>query len=109
MNWKIGEVVVGICTCVIKGTPPVKKDYRYVIQNIYYCPKCKEPSFDVGFVSTSGGPTKCGCNENIPMNEIHWASYTLFKKLETRSKEERLEEALKKEDYILAKLIREES
>jgi hypothetical protein len=108
MNWKIDEVVIGAITTTTEGAPPVKKDYRYVIQNIYVCPKCKVTSFDVGFVSRKNTYTECGCKEGIPLREIHWASHRLFKKLDTRSKEERIQEALEKEDYILAKLIQEE-
>jgi uncharacterized radical SAM superfamily Fe-S cluster-containing enzyme len=108
MTWKIGEVVVGIYTTQHELSPPVKKDYRYVIQNIYTCPRCKDVSFDVGFVSRKGTLTTCNCREGIPIKEVHWATHKLFKKLDTRSQEERMQEALEKEDYELAKLIQEE-
>lgn len=97
-NWKIGDIAIGAKTLSSQknySPPPVKKDYKYVVSNVYVCPKCKTVSLDVGFPG-SGTGTVCSCNEKIPMKDVHWADSSLFRKLDTRSAEEIAQEIEKK-------------
>ena len=109
MNWKTGDIAI----CVKVGkldnkegvAPSLRLNAEYVVQNIYQCPKCKRTALDVGLGSNSKKGTSC-CTERIPCKEIHWCGSQRFVKKDLKSKEEKIAEAIEKEDYELAEELK---
>lgn len=106
-KWKEGDIAICVNISpmdpISTGVPPLRLNSEYIVQNVYQCPKCKTISLDVGIGSING--TKCLCQENIPCNNIRWCSSKRFVKKNIKSKEEQIEEAIKKEDYELAEQL----
>jgi hypothetical protein len=111
MNWKKGDIAI----CIQQGGqnpygnyPAVIKGKEYIVNDIYKC-KCGEVSLDVGIYNPSGLPTKCGCTSyNHHDVSVHWACASRFIKKDPRSLEERIAEAVEKEEYELAHELKQQ-
>lgn len=114
MEWKVGDIAICVnvgamdssIPVAIHNLPPLKLNAEYVVQDVRQC-GCGELLLDVGIASIV--PLHiCGkCRRYYNPNGSWWCRAKRFVKKDTRSKEEKLEEALKEENYELAVLIRD--
>lgn len=101
-NFKVGDLVICINN---QGFPnnPLRLNTEYVITKIRTC-ECGLPKVDVGInLSDNYLSTECECGfiSASPL-KIHWFNASRFVKKDTRSIDEKIAEAISKEDYELA-------
>lgn len=110
MDWKIGDIAI----CVNDKTldkrpgvnPPLRLNAEYIIQGVKICP-CGHVTLDIGI---SGRPSdyRCSkCSREVLNEPIWWCASSRFTK--KKSKEEQMEEALKKEDYETLAILRDQN
>jgi hypothetical protein len=105
MKWEKGDIAICIKVGDINSlpgpNPPLRLNGEYIVQNVNDC-VCGSIKLDVGISTGDVNCSQCGCGR-VTLNEpIWWCSSTRFTKKDIRTDEEKLEEALKIEDYETA-------
>ena len=111
---KVGDTIICINAGMVPGAihtpPPLKLNGEYILQAINVC-ACGTTTYDIGIAHPIKGVLYCnGCSRETSNEPIWWCATERFVKKqsgkntesETKSKEERIKEAVATENYELA-------
>ena len=112
-SWKPGDIAIAVITGKLSSNiagsalPPLRLNAEYIVNKVAIC-ECGSVTLDVGLAlagdCTMGVKCKCGARKS-PATNIHWANAVRFRKKNTKTLEEQLEEAVTAEDYETAQVL----
>jgi hypothetical protein len=111
MNWKKGDIAICVNADSFNSNlvaPPLRLNAEYIVNSVSTC-KCGRVSLDVGLISKgTTGRSRCLCGETTKTGDIHICYAGRFIKKDPRSLEERIAEAVEKEEYELAHELKQQ-